>query len=1130
MARGRGRKGTKRVIALAGLLSLGSAGAITAQKPSDSDALWLHRNLGSAYFADDAFAEASRELARAAELAPASAGDQRNAGIAALLAGDLPRAREALQRAAAMDPSNPSTAYALGILAKRESNVTGARESLERCRTLGGRGPELDYNLGILASRANDFAAAEREFRQVVQVGPEHATRHYASALYRLGRTLLQLGKRTEGAETLAKYQELVKAGAGAQHSENDLEVGALLELETFPRPEGIRALAPPPAFRFEPLPTGDIRWADARDVEGDGDIDVLVGDGQTLHDLRSSSGKLTDVTKSRGLSGLLGVNMARLLDVDDDGTLDLVRAGGGGIHVHPGVQGGWDPPLAIARTASNAFVPVDFDHEGDLDFVSLGSIGLSLFQNNGNRTLTDVTAGSGVESVGPCMIVAAGDLDDDQDVDLLLLTRRGKLQTASNLRGGRFQVSPPVEGAPEGCFEALLADLDGDGDLDAAVASPGGVDVLRNEGALRFVRASQEPIFSGSVHWPAPGGRSLWACDLDNDGRLDLLAARERDAVVAMNEGAGRFALQSGSFGPFADRGVRPVAVVLADPDGRLDLVSSRGSAGIARNLGPAGPSLVVLPAGVENNSEGVGAIFELLSGPRYLRRDGQGGPVHFGLGPARSVDALRVLWPNGIHQAVVAPKPNTTNTVKEKPGLVGSCPFLYTWNGSQFEFVTDILTVTPLGLPIMPGTYVPPNWDEVLRVTSSQLQPDAQGDLVASVTEELREVTYLDQARLYAIDHPAGTEVQPNEKFKFPPFPEFGVHLLDAARPPARAVDHRGRDVTEKLLFTDEIVVGDLELTRYGGIARMHALTLDFGEVPPDAPLTLHLSGWFHWTQASINLALFQDPEHDFVPPFLEVQGPSGEWEKLPVEVGFPGGKTKSIPVDVTGIFPGGRALVRVTTSLQLYWDRALLQVGKPSAEPRVTMLLPASADLRFRGHSEPILSTTGEEPERFEYDALRIGDVPWDQHPGKYTKYGDVTPLVQQPEDQFVIMASGDECTLRWRAADLPALEPGLVRTYFLLFDGWAKDGDINTTWASQVEPLPFHAMSGYPYRDDESYPTGDAYAEYQRVWNTRDAVRLTRDFRAIARAMEESEAQAGAAFPGEPSGSAPETGAR
>ena len=100
-------------------------------------------------------------------------------------------------------------------------------------------------------------------------------------------------------------------------------------------------------------------------------------------------------------------------------------------------------------------------------------------------------------------------------------------------------------------------------------------------------------------------------------------------------------------------------------------------------------------------------------------------------------------------------------------------------------------------------------------------------------------------------------------------------------------------------------------------------------------------------------------------------------------------------------------------------------------------------------------------------------------------------------------YVVMASGDECTVRWRADRLPELPPGQERTYFLAFDGWAKDGDPNTEHSDGVEPWPFHGMSGYPYSADESYPDDPVHRAYMEQWNTRSAVRLTRDLAAEAR---------------------------
>ena len=127
--------------------------------------------------------------------------------------------------------------------------------------------------------------------------------------------------------------------------------------------------------------------------------------------------------------------------------------------------------------------------------------------------------------------------------------------------------------------------------------------------------------------------------------------------------------------------------------------MIVSRPAVGVALNAGVLGSAIVLSPEGVKNNRDGVGTIFELLAGPRYQRRDGDGRPVHFGLGEDARIDAVRVLWPSGIRQAVIEAVPGSTVHVKERAGLVGSCPFLYAWNGEKFEYITDILTVTPLG-----------------------------------------------------------------------------------------------------------------------------------------------------------------------------------------------------------------------------------------------------------------------------------------------------------------------------------------------------------------------------------------------------------------------------------------------
>ena len=59
--------------------------------------------------------------------------------------------------------------------------------------------------------------------------------------------------------------------------------------------------------------------------------------------------------------------------------------------------------------------------------------------------------------------------------------------------------------------------------------------------------------------------------------------------------------------------------------------------------------------------------------------------------------------------------------------------------------------------------------------------------------------------------------------------------------------------------------------------------------------------------------------------------------------------------------------------------------------------------------------------------------------------------------------------------------PPPPAGWTRDFLLKVDGWAKDRDPNTAFSTTVEPLPFHAMSRYPYPAGEHYPA-DAVHEH------------------------------------------------
>jgi hypothetical protein len=366
--------------------------------------------------------------------------------------------------------------------------------------------------------------------------------------------------------------------------------------------------------------------------------------------------------------------------------------------------------------------------------------------------------------------------------------------------------------------------------------------------------------------------------------------------------------------------------------------------------------------------------------------------------------------------------------------------------------------------------------------------------------LTEELREVTYLDHARLLVVDHPAGSEVFPNERFCFPPFPEPHVHSVRAPLAPGSATGSDGRDWTSAVRDQDDLVAQPMKLLapQFAGLAEPWFLELAFDrEALANAPkLRLLLTGWFYWSDASANMAAARAGNADFVPPILQVPDGQGGWRDAGPPVGFPAGKTKTMVVDVSAILDRADPRLRVATTLRLYWDRVALALDGDDAELEVQELACSGARSWRRGFSAPLdalppgEANPQQKPERFDWDAL-APQPRWNQHPGSYTRHGECLELVTASDDRFVILGAGDALTLTFGARELAPPRAGFVRDFLLYLDGWAKDRDPNSIQALEVEPLPFHGMSGYPYGPEESFPDTPAHQAWRREWLTRPA---------------------------------------
>ena len=660
------------------------------------------------------------------------------------------------------------------------------------------------------------------------------------------------------------------------------------------------------------------------------------------------------------------------------------------------------------------------------------------MLRNIGQGSFTSLDPLGG--NLGAVRALAVEDLDHDGHIDVVAATSdRVWVITAA---GRRYGLEPAIANADD----ILLFDYDNDGWTDILATTRGD---SPDEAPLRLWRNRGEQGFDDVTDDVSmPDGPfsvlSAAACDLDNDGDSDLLLATNRGPVLLRNDG------------------------------------------------GNANGQLKIRLTGLKTNRTGLGTTVEVRAGGFRASRTVGSIPVELGIADHTTLDSVRVVWTNGIvqHDVNVTIEPGRLHRIQEKNVAAGSCPFLYVWDGQSFRFVTDLLGTSPMGLSATRGTFLPADADELVKIGPADALPARNGRHVVMITDEMREVVYLDRLALLAVDRRADQEVHATDKLMMPPFPASEVWWLTDPRAPERAHNERGDDVTAALRAIDGQRVGPTQRHdgQFRGMAFPAHLTLDFGSVDAlDRPV-LVLTGWIQYGDASVNVANGQRKNRLGHFPQLEVRRPDGSWRRLPVTVGAPAGKTKTILCDLSDALGAHRGplVLRLSSGLELYWDRIALmsRSNQEGVNHRVDV---HEATLQFRGFSQR-RKPTDDAPEV--PDPSRIESAPpWRRVlTGACTRYGDVTELLHQADNRTVILNSGDALVVEFRADTLPPPRDGMVREFFLYSVGWDKDGDYNVAASQTVDPLPFHGMDDNRY-GLEPFPWTTALREWAKRYNTR-----------------------------------------
>jgi tetratricopeptide (TPR) repeat protein len=1101
-------------------------------------------NFGVSLMNRQQFDDALAKFRAACALGPKTGIACVNVGIGLFNLQHYDEARRTLAEIVGLDPGNARAWFNLGLLDKAVSEMDAALADFQHVTTIDANDADSRYFLGLLYSQERQYDKAIAAFHAALERNPFHV-----SAEFGLAQAEQRSGDLASAKEHLANFQRLTAEKLGAPIGSSYGEQGNYsLVASMTPAPEPVppaipvhfvdvtsTAGLPASATRNSPARTPSLAsflgsGACILDYDGDGRPDIFFvdadgnGDAALYHN--TGDGKFVDVTRAAGLN-LHGVGTGCAVgDYDNDGKPDLAVGMNGRVLLFHNEGNGTFKDVTEkvgikTEGLSLGMTFVDYDHDGDLDLyvtrfndfpladpsrpfafpANAASPGNVLWRNNGNGTFTDWTSQTGLGGNGPSVGAIASDVNNDRAIDLVVTGWQKSPLVLLNPREGKFTATTPwASDMPAPTAGAVALDFDKDGWMDLAFTHWGapGLSLWRNIGGKSFER----------VKLPELGWRRGWgvaALDYDNDGWMDLVAVGEDES------GAGRIALLRNE-GPAGFRDVtREVGldkVVLHNPrsviafdyagDGAVDLLITQNGLPpvLLRNVGASRNNWLQLALkGAHDNQTGIGTRVEIFAGALLQKWEvpgasgylGQGSTeIHAGLGDEHSVDIVRLLWPTGVLQDELEIAAGKRTPIAEIDRRGSSCPIVFVWNGKKFEFLADMIGPGIVGHWIAPDQRNTPDPEEYFKVAGSQVSPQG-GHILFRMLEPMEELDYLDRVRLLAIDHPAGIEVYPNERFASnPPFPEFKVIASLGAHPPLGAWDDRGHDVLPLLLKRDGKYVTDLPNAPYQGFTGMHTLKLDLGPWDASRPLRLLMDGFTDYFSANSLYAAWQAGIRP-VAPYVEAEDSSGKWVRVVDDMGFPAGLARTMVADLTGKLPPGTRFIRITTNLRIYWDRIRIDNSAPDLPFRITEAPLSSANLRFRGYPRVV---EGYPLNNISYVYEEVSPTgPYARQIGNYTRYGDVTDLVRSTDDEYAIFGSGDEVAVDFDATRLPDLPAGWTRDYFFYADGFAKDMDFYAKYGETVAPLPFHTLVPYPYPAGIAYPQDDEHLKYQLQYNTR-----------------------------------------
>jgi len=427
-------------------------------------------------------------------------------------------------------------------------------------------------------------------------------------------------------------------------------------------------------------------------------------------------------------------------------------------------------------------------------------------------------------------------------------------------------------------------------------------------------------------------------------------------------------------------------------------------------------------------------------------------------------------ISWEDGSKALTRTINVQGETNVATSYAYTGSCPILLAWNGKDYSYVADVNDGTgwlgyleyfqPDGSMVFSYNYP----YDYIRLDSTQIQP-VNGFYNFQITEMSDEIFYLDSVQMIAVDHPADVNVLSTDStFIYNLTGQGTIYTVsDKLASPVSAVNSTGQNVLPLISKLD----GSFTT---GTIWQWQSLTLNLGNLTGAKQINMVVSAKITWPTTSAGGENFMSYANQpgvipSPPPYMQVLAPNGTWVNVPDDREFPIPHTTNSEFDVnlTGLFLTNNYMLKINYYQDIQFDYIGISTT-PQQDIIVNTLPLTSANLE---QAFPVYNLTSS---------------------GAFTRYGDVTALLQSADNQFVIGREGDSVSLQFSAANLPPVPKGWVRTFFIIPNCWFKGLGLPYV-PFTVDPLPFQAMTSFPYPSSETYPYTAVNIAYLNTYDTR-----------------------------------------